>query len=147
MLTLSGAASVADYPTALRQVQFGFNASVGGGGDVNPTAIRTDLSRSITWQVTDGFLRPARRTLKRRYTVTHTAPVVTAGGIATFGGGQTVLDAVTVSGVDSGNRLDRRHGHDHLRFYPWRHADDQRNDERSHHRQFKWRNRLLLLGC
>ncbi len=106
VLTLSGPASVADYQTALSQVQFGFNASVGGGRDVDPTADGTDLSRSITWQVTDGFTSSATANAETTLTLTHTAPVVTAGGIATFGGGPTVLDAgVTVDDVDSGNRL------------------------------------------
>ncbi len=105
VLTLSGTAAVADYQTALGQVQFGFNASAGGGTDVDPTNGGIDLSRTIAWQVNDGFTSSAANT-DTTLTVTHTAPVITAGGTATFGGAPVVLDAgVTVSDVDSGNRL------------------------------------------
>ena len=108
VLTLTGTASVADYQTALSQVQFGFNPSVGGGTAVDPTAAGTDLSRGIAWQVSDGFTLSATTGTTTSLTVNHTAPTVTAGGTATFdGGGSAVtLDGtLSVGDVDSGGNL------------------------------------------
>ena len=107
VLTLSGTAAVADYQTALSQVQFGFNGGVGGGTDIDPTAAGTDLNRNITWQVSDGFTSSSMANATTTLTVTHTAPTITAIGAATFSGaGPVVLDAGTmVSDVDSGGNL------------------------------------------
>ena len=49
MLTLTGTASVANYQTALDTITYSFSPTSG-----DPTAAGTDLSRSISWTVTDG---------------------------------------------------------------------------------------------
>jgi trimeric autotransporter adhesin len=106
VLTLNGTATIADYQLALSQVQFGFNSAAGGGTAVDPTANGTDLSRGITWQVTDGTnpSNSATTTLN----VTHTAPTATASGTVAYetGASAIALDgAATVSDPDSGNDL------------------------------------------
>jgi Domain of unknown function (DUF4347)/Bacterial Ig domain/Cadherin-like domain/SdrD B-like domain/Bacterial Ig-like domain len=105
VLTLQGTATVADYQLALSQVQFGFNSGVGGTA-VDPTAGGTDLSRGITWQVTDGINPSTSPTTTLN--VTHTAPTATASGTVAYetGGAEVAIDsAATVSDPDSGNDL------------------------------------------
>ena len=100
-LTLSGAASLAVYQTALDSVKFSFSP---GNGD--PTGGGSHTSRTIDWTVNDGSL--VSNTGISRLNVVHTAPTVTAGATATFtgGGGAVVLDSgIAISDVDSGGVL------------------------------------------
>lgn len=119
VLTLKGNASFADYQTALRQVQFGFN----GNGD--PTA-DGDTQRTISWQVEDavaatrvkegegeggGGLNPAgvSAIVTSTLDVVHTPPTVTPSGVTetyTAGGTGVVIDpGLALSDVDSGGTL------------------------------------------
>uniref|UniRef100_UPI003F9C21F4 Hint domain-containing protein n=1 Tax=Rhodoblastus sp. TaxID=1962975 RepID=UPI003F9C21F4 len=52
-LTLTGNASVADYQTALDSV--GYSSTAADPTAADPTAGGTDVSRTIQWQVNDGF--------------------------------------------------------------------------------------------
>ena len=107
VLTLSGTASINDYQDALEQVQFGFNSTINGGTDVDPTAGGTDLSRTISWAVSDASGTSTAQTTS--LTVVHTAPTVTAGAAATYeiGASAAVLadSGATVSDPDSGGDL------------------------------------------
>ncbi len=109
VLTLTGTATVADYQTALSQVQYSFNSTVNGGTDVDPTAGGTDLSRSITWQVSDSESQSSTAGATTTLTVVHVAPSVTAGAAIDYpiGDSSTVpLDGgLTVSDPDSGGNL------------------------------------------
>jgi large repetitive protein len=102
-LTLSGTASVADYQTALQQVQFSFTAN----GD--PTNGGGDTSRGITWQVNDGVSLSSTTGATTTLDVAHAPPVVTASGTVTFDGGSatavTLDSGLMVSDVDSGGNL------------------------------------------
>ncbi|WP_246785212.1 DUF4347 domain-containing protein [Bradyrhizobium sp. S69] len=107
VLSLTGTASVADYQSALRQVQFSFNSSVNGGTDVDPTAGGTDTTRAIGWAVSDSTV--TSNTGSSTLNVVHTGPTVTAGGTVNFELGSTApvtLDAAAaVSDPDSGGNL------------------------------------------
>ena len=100
VLTLFGTAEVADYQTALDQVQFSTTSNT------DPTSGGTDTSRTISWQVTDTASHnsvPVTSSL-----TTHEPPTVTAGASVTFvsGGSAAVLDSgVSVADVDSGGDL------------------------------------------
>ena len=97
-LTLSGAASVADYQTALDSVTYSFSGDPTGGG--------SHTSRTIDWSVTDGTLTSTTAT--STLDVVHEPPVVTGGAPATFDGGDSavLLDSgITLTDVDSGGNL------------------------------------------
>jgi hypothetical protein len=101
VLTLTGAASLADYQAALDSITYSFTP-----GDGDPTGGGGDLSRTIDWIVSDGTVvsDPATTTLD----VTHVAPTLTSGGTVTFtGGGSAVaLDStLALSDVDSGGTI------------------------------------------
>ena len=94
VLTLSGAASVAAYQAALELVTYGSTS-------VNPGAGGTNLSRTITWSVSDGT-GPGSATSTVSFGVT--PPVVTAGASASYtsGGPAVTADAaLALSDVDS----------------------------------------------
>ena len=101
VLTLSGTAEVADYQTALAQVQFGTSPST-----ADPTSDGSDTSRTISWVVNDGTSDSTAVT--STLDTTHVAPTVTAGASVNdvSGGSAVVLDsALTVTDVDSGGNL------------------------------------------
>ena len=100
VLTLSGTAEVADYQTALDQVQFGTTSHA------DPTNDGSDTSRTISWVVNDGTSNSTAVT--STLDTVHVAPTVTAGGTVTdiSGGSAVVLDsALMVTDVDSGGNL------------------------------------------
>ncbi|HTB40828.1 MAG TPA: DUF4347 domain-containing protein, partial [Reyranella sp.] len=84
VLTLSGAASAADYQQALDSVSFATSATTGA-------------SRSFSWSTTDGHLASA---VASSSASVHLAPIISTSGTVTFNGGgsPTVLDStLTVS--------------------------------------------------
>jgi Domain of unknown function (DUF4347) len=103
-LTLTGTDTVADYQSALELVQYSFTPSNG-----DPTAAGTDTARTISWTVTDGSTsNGTSNTATSTLDTVHVAPVVTAGGTATFdgGGAAVTLDGtLTTSDADSGGNL------------------------------------------
>ena len=101
VLTLSGTAEVADYQTALAQVQFSTSPS-----NADPTSDGSDTSRTISWVVNDGTSNSTAVT--STLDTMHVAPTVTAGASVNdvSGGSAVVLDsALTVTDVDSGGNL------------------------------------------
>jgi len=83
-LTLSGAASAADYQQALDSVSFATSATTGA-------------SRSFSWSTTDGHLASA---VASSSATVHLAPIISTSGTVTFdgGGSPVVLDGtLTVS--------------------------------------------------
>jgi microcystin-dependent protein len=103
VLTLSGAATLAQYETALESVTYSFT----GNGD--PAAGGAHTSRSIDWVVTDGSMSSgSSATASSTLDLVHGAPTVTAGARAAFaiGGRLVPLDrTLTVSDADSGGIL------------------------------------------
>ena len=100
VLTLSGTAEVADYQTALDQVQFSTT------GPADPTNGGSDTSRTISWVANDGTSNSTAVT--STLDTVHVAPTVTAGASVNdvSGGSAVVLDsALTVTNVDSGGNL------------------------------------------
>ena len=100
VLTLSGAASIANYQAALQSITYSFSPN----GD--PTGGGSHTSRTLSWSVNDGTASSGTAT--STLTVTHTAPTVTASGSVTYaaGGTATALDlSLTVSDPDSGGVL------------------------------------------
>ena len=111
VLTLSGTATVADYQTALDQVQFGTTSNA------DPTNGGSDTSRTISWAVNDGT--PNSIAATSTLDTVHVAPTVTAGATVdlrqwrlcrgarqrTFGGG-----------CRQRRRPDRRHRDDRHRL-------------------------------
>jgi large repetitive protein len=103
VLNLSGAASVADYRTALDQVQFSFKPTNG-----DPTAGGGDTSRAITWQINDGVSLSSTTNATTALSLVHAPPTVTpSGATAGFDGrAAAALDAgLTISDPDSGGNL------------------------------------------
>jgi hypothetical protein len=104
ILTLTGAASVADYQTALDTITYSFSPSNG-----DPTGGGGDTARTISWTVTDGSTsNGTSNTATSTLDTVHVAPTVTAGGTVTFdgGGSPVTLDStLTVSDVDSDGQL------------------------------------------
>ena len=100
VLTLSGTATVADYQTALDQVQFGTTSNA------DPTNGGSDTNRTISWVVNDGTSNSTAAT--STLDTVHVVPTVTAGAAVTFvsGGSAAVLDSgLSVADVDSGGDL------------------------------------------
>ena len=100
VLTLSGTAMVADYQTALEQVQFGITSNA------DPTNDGGDTSRTIDWSVNDGTANS--NTATSTLDAVHVAPTVVAGANVNFGfgGSPVILDGgLTVSDADSGGNL------------------------------------------
>jgi hypothetical protein len=101
ILTLSGTASVANYQAALESITYSFAP---GNGD--PTGGGSNISRTVSWVVTDGAANS--NVLTSTLNTVHVAPSVVAGGTATFSGGGapvTLDGALTVSDVDSNGNL------------------------------------------
>ncbi len=101
VLTLSGAATLAQYQTALESVSYSFLPA-----DADPTGAGLDTSRTIDWIANDGThaSAPAASTVDE----VHYAPAITAGGTVTFaaGGPAIPLDgSVTVADPDSSGKL------------------------------------------
>jgi hypothetical protein len=96
-LTLTGAASLANYQAALESVQFTetqYADPTNGGGDT---------SRTISWTVNDGVASSA--TVAETMGVVHTPPVITVGGTVAYQALHlpVALDpTLSVSGPDSG---------------------------------------------
>ena len=103
VLTLSGTASLATYDTALESVTYGFTP----GAD--PTIGGTQLTRSVSWAVSDGSTSNGVSTPSTTdITEVPIAPTLTASGAVAFtaGGSPVVLDATpTVADPDSGGQL------------------------------------------
>src|SRR5262249_3316438 len=99
--SLAGTATIADYQTALSQVQFAFS------GNGEPTRGGADISRGIAWKINDGTATSTDVTTT--LTVIHAPPVVTVGApnVTFNGGGRAVtLDSgIMVSDPDSGGAL------------------------------------------
>jgi hypothetical protein len=94
-LTLSGTASVAAYQSALRSVTYANSSE-------NPASI----TRGMTFVVNDGTDPSGTHSRSVTVTAVNDAPVVTAGGSATYnenGAAVTLDGGVTVSDVDSAN--------------------------------------------
>jgi hypothetical protein len=101
VLTLTGTSSVANYQTALDSITYSFSPSNG-----DPTGGGGDTSRTITWTASD--INATSIAVTSTLDTVHVAPVVTAGGTATFdgGGSPVALDGTaTVSDVDSSGNL------------------------------------------
>ncbi len=102
VLTLSGKDTLADYQAALDSITYSFSPS-----DGDPTGGGANTSRTIDWSANDGTATSAAVT--STLDVTHVAPSVAAGAIATFEIGSTTpltLDGgLTVTDVDSGGTL------------------------------------------
>jgi hypothetical protein len=104
-LTLTGTDTVADYQSALELVQYSFTPSNG-----DPTNGGGDTARTISWTVTDGSTsNGTSNTDTSTLDAVHVAPVVTAGGTATFTGGSgtavTLDSTLAVTDADSGDNL------------------------------------------
>ena len=100
VLTLSGAASVADYQAALNSVTYSFAT----GGD--PTGGGSHTARSISWSVFDGVANSNVATTSLE--TVHAPPSISAGGTVTFTGGGapvTLDNQVAVSDPDSSDTL------------------------------------------
>ena len=100
VLTLTGAASLANYRDALASITFGFTP----GGD--PTNGGGATSRTINWVVNDGVAPSTAGT--STLNAIHTSPTLVAAAIATFtGGGASVLldDDVALQAPDSAGTL------------------------------------------
>ncbi len=106
VLTSAGdTATLAQWDAALQSVSYSFTPS----GDDPTGGSANDTSRTISWVVNDGSTsNGTSNTATSTLDTAHVAPVVTAGGTATFdGGGSAVaLDGtLTVSDPDSGGNL------------------------------------------
>ncbi|MDR3529653.1 MAG: DUF4347 domain-containing protein [Rhodopila sp.] len=96
--TLGGAASVANYQTALESIAYGFNPSNG-----DPTGGGNHTSRTITWTVNDGV---ATGSATSTLNAVHVAGTATASGTVTYTGTAVALDTgLTVADSDSGGNL------------------------------------------
>jgi large repetitive protein len=96
ILALSGSASLADYQTALSQVQYSFT----GGGD--PTNGGADATRTINWSVTDTATTPQSSTVTSTVDIVRAAPVVGVGPAVTFdAGGSPVVINFGISVTDA----------------------------------------------
>ena len=102
-LTLSGAADISSYDSALASITYSFNPGTG-----NPTA-GDDTVRVIDWTVTDGSnVNGTSNTGSSTLDVVHVAPTISVLGTATFtgGGSPVVLDsAASATDPDSGGNL------------------------------------------
>jgi ELWxxDGT repeat protein len=101
VLTLSGAASVATYQSALDTLTFSFSPA-----DGDPTGGGGDASRSIAWSVNDGVANSGTGTSALE--VVHVAPTVSASGTVTFIGGGTAValdPTLALNDADSGGDL------------------------------------------
>jgi hypothetical protein len=98
ILTLSGAASVADYQAALRTITFSSSSQ-------NPTSFGADTSRTISWTVNDGSSDSTAVTSTVAVTAVDSAPVVGGAGNSvsyTEAGSATAIDTgLTLSDADS----------------------------------------------
>ncbi|HEX8964521.1 MAG TPA: cadherin-like domain-containing protein [Rhodocyclaceae bacterium] len=93
VLTLTGAASIANYQAALRSVTFRSTSN-------DPTAV--SASRTITWLVSDGALAGAA-TSTINITAVNNAPVATAGGTLSYtenGAAAAIDGTLTLSDAD-----------------------------------------------
>ena len=93
VLTLTGAASAADYQAALRSISFSSTSD-------NPTG----ASRTITWTVNDGTTDSTAATSTVNVTAVNDAPVATAGAMVSYTGqgSAVVLDpGLTLSDPDN----------------------------------------------
>jgi hypothetical protein len=105
VLTLTGAATAANYQTALDSITYNFSPTNG-----DPTGGGGDTARTISWSVTDGSTNNGTsNTATSTLDTLHVAPTVTAGGTVTFTGGSatpvTLDSTLTVSDADSGGNL------------------------------------------
>jgi hypothetical protein len=103
VLTLTGTSSVSNYQAALDSITYSFNPSNG-----DPTAGGGDITRVVTWTVNDGNTSNGTASDTSKVIVNHEAPVVTAGGTATFDGGgspATLDNTLTVTDADSNGDL------------------------------------------
>ena len=99
VLTLTGSDSIANYQAALRSITYSSTSD-------NPTDFGLDPSRTINWQVNDGAANSTTATSTVNVTGVNDAPVVTAGGTASYTeqGTAAVLDSgLVVNDVDSLN--------------------------------------------
>ncbi|MFI4889019.1 MAG: hypothetical protein ACHQIL_00655 [Steroidobacterales bacterium] len=100
VLTLSASDTVAHYQQVLRSVRFSSTS-------VNPTDFGADLSRTLSWQVSDGTLNSNTVNSTVKVVGVDQAPVLAgAGNTVTFtqGGGAVVASpAMAVSSVDKLN--------------------------------------------
>ena len=90
-LTLSGAATLADYQAALASIAYSFSPANGDPADGG-----ADLSRTITWSVSDGSTtNGTSATATTALAVAHAMPVVTMGAPGVGAGGSPVTSSVT----------------------------------------------------
>ena len=96
-LTLTGAAGITSYATALESITYSFNPGTG-----DPTNGGADLSRVIDWSVTDGNTSNGVSNIgSTTLDLVHTPPTITVSNTATFiGGGAAVAIAPTVVATD-----------------------------------------------
>jgi Domain of unknown function (DUF4347)/Bacterial Ig domain len=103
VLTLTGTSSVGNYQAALDSITYSFSPS-----NADPTAGGGDTSRLISWTVTDGSTSNGSGSADSNLIVSHSPPIVTAGGTATFNGGGSAVTldgTLTVSDADSSGNL------------------------------------------
>ena len=101
VLTLIGTSSVANYQAALDSITYSFSPSNG-----DPTNGGSDATRTISWAASDSVGTSAAVT--SALDTVHVAPVVTAGGTATFEVSGTAVTAdgtLAVSDADSAGNL------------------------------------------
>jgi hypothetical protein len=100
-LTLTGSAGLATYQAALDSITYAFAPSTN-----DPTGGGTHTSRTVTWQVNDGFASSSAGS--SALTIVHAAPTVGASGTVAFigGGSPVTLDpGLSATAPDSGGTL------------------------------------------
>ena len=137
VLTLTGSSLVANYQAALRSITY-------SSASDNPTNFGTSASRTITWTANDGTLDSTPATSTLNITAVDDAPVLAAGASVSYTeqGTATVLDFDPDAERCRQPEPGERQGADHLRPFPWRHAELHQPER--HQRQLRRQHRHTL---